>query len=93
MTEAGRLSLVSLQRAARCTSKCPLVFPRRGFQLIPLPVTTLTIADVDTTNFSAQPNFRGSSETLHVVERFQPIDDDTFLYHATIEDPFVFSKS
>jgi hypothetical protein len=47
---------------------------------------------VDTTNFTAQANFRGASENLHVVERFQPIDGDTFLYRATVEDPSVYSK-
>jgi hypothetical protein len=47
---------------------------------------------VDTTNFNTQTKFMGSSENLHVVERFQPIDRDTFLYRATVEDPSVFSK-
>jgi hypothetical protein len=47
---------------------------------------------VDTTNFSAQTHFRGASQNLHVMERFQPVDGDTFLYHATVEDPSVFSK-
>ena len=47
---------------------------------------------VDTTNFTAQTHFKNSSENLHVVERFQPIDGDTFLYRATVEDPSVYSK-
>jgi len=47
---------------------------------------------VDTTNFSAQVHFRGSSQNLHVVEHFKPIDGDTILYRATVEDPTVFSK-
>jgi len=47
---------------------------------------------VDTTNFNTQTKFMGSSENLHVVERFQPIDGDTFLYRATVEDASVFSK-
>ena len=47
---------------------------------------------VDTTNFNAQTKFMGASENLHVVERFKPIDGNTFLYRATIEDPSVFSK-
>jgi len=47
---------------------------------------------VDTTNFNAQTHFKGASENLHVVERFQPIDGDTFLYRATVEDPSVYSK-
>jgi len=47
---------------------------------------------VDTTNFTAQTKFMGASENLHVLERFQPIDGNTFLYRATIEDPSVYSK-
>ncbi len=47
---------------------------------------------VDTTNFRPQTHFMGASKNLHVVERFQPIDGDTFLYRATVEDPSVYSK-
>ena len=47
---------------------------------------------VDTTNFNAQTKFMGASENLHVVERFKPIDGNTFLYRATVDDPSVFSK-
>ena len=32
---------------------------------------------VDTTNFPPQQNFRGSSENLHVVERFRRVDART----------------
>ena len=42
---------------------------------------------VDTTNFSDKTRFRGSSENLHVVERFTRIDADTLRYRFTIEDP------
>jgi hypothetical protein len=47
---------------------------------------------VDTTNFTNKTTFRGSGENLHVVERFQRINDGTILYRATIEDPSTFSK-
>ena len=47
---------------------------------------------VDTTNFNAQPKFYGGSEKVRVVERFKPIDGDTFLYRAAVEDPSVFSQ-
>lgn len=47
---------------------------------------------VDTTNFNTQTKFMGASENLHVVERFKPIDGNTFLYRATVEDPSVFSE-
>jgi hypothetical protein len=51
---------------------------------------------VDTTNFTAKTNFRGSpqntrqdvfaTEHLHVVERFTRADDDTLHYAFTVED-------
>jgi hypothetical protein len=42
---------------------------------------------VDTTNFTARNPFRGSSDKLHVVERFTPVDAETILYRFTVEDP------
>jgi len=48
---------------------------------------------VDTTNFNAQTKPDGASEHLHVAERFKPIDGDTLLYRATVEDPSVFSQT
>jgi len=42
---------------------------------------------VDTTNFSDKTRFRGSTENLHVVERFTRVDARTLLYRFTIEDP------
>jgi hypothetical protein len=42
---------------------------------------------VDTTNFTDKTRFRGSSENLHVVERFSRIDAKTLRYQFTIDDP------
>jgi hypothetical protein len=42
---------------------------------------------VDTTNFTDKTRFRGSTENLHVIERFTRIDDKTLLYRFTIDDP------
>jgi hypothetical protein len=47
---------------------------------------------VDTTNFNPEIRFRGSSENLHVIERFQRVDANTILYRATIDDPSTFTK-
>ena len=47
---------------------------------------------VDTTNFNPQVRFRGSSENLHVIERFRRVDANTILYRATIDDPATFTK-
>jgi hypothetical protein len=47
---------------------------------------------VDTTNFTNQTRFRGSSENLHVVERFTRTDAGTILYRVTIDDPTTFTK-
>jgi hypothetical protein len=48
---------------------------------------------VDTTNFTDRTRFRGSSENLHVVERFSRPDAHSFLYRVTIEDPSTFAKA
>ena len=42
---------------------------------------------VDTTNFTHKTHFKGSSEALHVLERFTRVDADTILYEFTVEDP------
>ena len=48
---------------------------------------------VDTTNFTDQTRFRGSTENLHVIERFKRDRcPDTILYRATIEDPATYPK-
>jgi hypothetical protein len=47
---------------------------------------------VDTTNFSDKTRFRGSSENLHVVERFTRVDAKTLRYQFTIEDPTTWTR-
>ena len=47
---------------------------------------------VDTTNFTDKTGFRGSSENLHVVERFTRVDAKTLLYRFTIDDPSTWDK-
>ena len=47
---------------------------------------------VDTTNFTDKTHFRGSTEALHVVERFTRVDADTILYEFTVEDPTSWTK-
>jgi hypothetical protein len=42
---------------------------------------------VDTTNFNHKSAFQGSSEALHVVERFTRVADDMILYEFMVEDP------
>src|SRR5262245_13094612 len=48
---------------------------------------------IDTTNFSGKANFRGSSENMHLVERFTRTASDTLLYEFTVNDPQSFAKS
>jgi len=48
---------------------------------------------VDTTNFTDKTRFRGSSENLHVIERFTRLDENTIDYKFTIDDPTSFTKS
>jgi hypothetical protein len=47
---------------------------------------------VDTINFKPQVNFRGSSEHLHVIERFTRTDANTMLYTFTIDDPATWTR-
>jgi hypothetical protein len=47
---------------------------------------------VDTTNFTNMTAFRGSSENLHLVERFTRAADDTMIYQFTVEDPATWAR-
>jgi len=47
---------------------------------------------VDTTNFTNLTNFRGSSEKLHLVERFTRTAADGMNYQFTVEDPATWDK-
>lgn len=47
---------------------------------------------VDTTNFTAKTRFRGSSENLHVIERFTRVDANTLLYQFTVDDPTTWER-
>jgi hypothetical protein len=42
---------------------------------------------VDATNFTSKLPYRGSSEALHLTERFRRIDKDTVRYEVTVDDP------
>src|SRR5262245_65380580 len=46
-----------------------------------------------TTNFTNLTAYRGSSEKLHLVERFTRTADDTMTYQFTVEDPATWAKS
>ncbi len=48
---------------------------------------------VDTTNFTNRTAFRGSSENLHVIERFTRTADDRIMYQFTVEDPSTWATS
>jgi len=47
---------------------------------------------VDVTNFTSQTNYHGSSENLHLIERFTRVDSDTMIYRASIDDLTTFTK-
>jgi hypothetical protein len=47
---------------------------------------------VDTTNFTDMTRFQGSTESLHVTERFRRVDPDTIDYGFTVEDPHTWTR-
>ena len=47
---------------------------------------------VDTVGFTDKTMFRGSTEHLHLVERFTRIDADTIEYRFTAEDPSTWTR-
>jgi hypothetical protein len=48
---------------------------------------------VDTTNFKAYSGFTGTTETLHVIERFTRKDAKSLLYEFKVEDPSTWTAS
>jgi hypothetical protein len=48
---------------------------------------------VDTTNFSAKSYLLGSTEDLHLVERFTRVAEDTIEYKITATDPTVWAQA
>jgi hypothetical protein len=48
---------------------------------------------VDVTNFPSHLiNYRGAGASLHVIERFRRVDDQTIRYEVTVEDPATFTR-
>jgi hypothetical protein len=47
---------------------------------------------VETTNFTPKTSFRGSRETMRLVERYTPRDANTIDYQFTVDDPKTFTK-
>ena len=47
---------------------------------------------VETTNFDPKTNFRGSRDTLHLIERYTRIAPDKIDYQFTVDDPKTFTK-
>jgi hypothetical protein len=47
---------------------------------------------VETTNFDPKTNFRGSRDTLHLIERYTRIAPDKIDYQFTVDDPKTFTR-
>jgi hypothetical protein len=47
---------------------------------------------VETTNYTNKTAFRGTGESLRLIERFKRMDGGTLLYQFTVEDPTTFAK-
>jgi hypothetical protein len=48
---------------------------------------------VDVTNFTDKTNFQGSTDHLHLIERYRRLDAETLLYQFTIDDPSTFTQT
>jgi hypothetical protein len=48
---------------------------------------------VDTKNFDPRTNFQGSRDTLHLIERYTRVDENTIDYQFTIDDPKTFTRA
>jgi hypothetical protein len=47
---------------------------------------------IDTTNFRPETSYRGSRETLHLVERYTRLAADRIEYTVTIDDPTTWER-
>ena len=47
---------------------------------------------VESTNFNGKNPFQGSSENLHLIERFTRVDEDTIRYQFTVDDPSTWTR-
>jgi hypothetical protein len=48
---------------------------------------------VETTNFTSQDGFRGSTQSAKIIERFTRVGPDAINYKFTVEDPAAFTRS
>jgi hypothetical protein len=47
---------------------------------------------IETTNFRTETDFRGTSENMHLTERFTRIAPDVLLYEFTVDDPETYTR-
>jgi len=47
---------------------------------------------IETTNFTDKTAFQGSSENMHLTERFTRVAEDTLRYQFTVDDPATWSR-
>ena len=47
---------------------------------------------IETTNFTDKTAFQGSSENMHLTERFTRVDETTVLYKFTVDDPATWTR-
>ena len=48
---------------------------------------------VETTNFTSETAFQGSSENMRLIERFTRVAEDSILYQFTVDDPSTWTKT
>jgi hypothetical protein len=48
---------------------------------------------IETTNFTDETRFSGSTEHMVLTERFTRVDADTLMYEFTVDDPTTFTQT
>jgi hypothetical protein len=48
---------------------------------------------IDVTNFRPETEYRGSSDTLHLIERYTRVAPDQMRYEVTVDDPHTYERA
>jgi hypothetical protein len=64
-----------------------------NYQIFQAPGYVVILQELIPTNFDPRTNFQGSRDTLHLIERYTRVDENTIDYQFTIDDPKTFTRN